>query len=73
MVSLAEWVRQVSETLYGAPVQTALAEKSTWAEDFSRSLEKWKREMPQTYQFDVTSLKEPDSIGKRKVILKLRE
>lgn len=73
MVSLAEWVRQVSETLYGTPAQTTSAEKSTWTEDFSRSLEEWKNEMPQTYRFDMTSLKEPDSISKRKVVLKLRE
>ncbi len=71
MVSLAEILNRASDMLYGTSPTQSLAEKSKSAKLLEESLDRWRSEMPLVYRIDKVSLKEPDSVSKRKIVLKL--
>lgn len=71
MVSLAEILNQASGTLYDNSSMHSLEEKAQSAKGLDDCLQRWRTEMSSIYQIDKLSLKEPESISKRKLVLKL--
>ncbi|GAM88185.1 hypothetical protein ANO11243_062160 [Dothideomycetidae sp. 11243] len=70
-VSLANVLKAASEELYNNDTLT-LGEQADAAARLNELLDKWKDDLPPIFQFDKTSLTEPDTISKQKVVLKLR-
>lgn len=72
LTSLAEILSKASSSLYGPTSTLSISEKSAIATSLDETLLKWVTELPERYSFHGVSLKEPEAIGKRKTVLRLK-
>ena len=73
MVSFAKILQVASEELYHPLREKSLLQMSETAIELDDALEQWKRDLPPILNLDKSSLRDPEWLGKQKVVLKLRE
>jgi hypothetical protein len=72
MTELAHILKRTSEEIYHTPSNVSGVDKSQAALNLDESLLHWKSQLSPMFPLDSTSLTEPESVTKRKVVLKLR-
>ena len=72
MTELAYILKRTSEEIYHSPSAVSQINKSVAALNLDRDLLQWKAQLSPSFDLDDTPLTEPESITKRKIVLKLR-
>jgi hypothetical protein len=73
MTELAHILKRTSEEIYHSASTASRIDMAQAALNLDESLVEWKSRLSPVFDVDSTSLTEPESITKRKVVLKLRE
>ncbi len=73
MVSFAKILQVASEELYHPLREKSLLQMSRTAIELDDTLLRWKRDLPHILNIDKASLRDPEWLGKQKIVLKLRE
>ena len=72
MTELAHILKRASEEIYHTASTVSRVDKSQAALNLDDSIVHWKSQLSPMFPLDSTSLTEPESVTKRKVVLKLR-
>jgi hypothetical protein len=72
MTELAYILKRTSEEIYHSPPTVSQIDKSVAALNLDRDLLQWKAQLAPIFYLDDTPLTEPESVTKRKIVLKLR-
>lgn len=73
MVSFAKILQVASEELYHPLREKSLVQLSETAIELDDALQQWKSNLPPILNIDKASLRDPEWLGKQKVVLKLRK
>ena len=72
LTELAHILKRTSDEIYHTASAVSQSDKSRAALNLDQGLIQWKSQLSPTFDLDSTSLTEPESVTKRKVVLKLR-
>ena len=72
MTELAYILKRTSEEIYHSPSAISQVDKSVAALNLDRDLLQWKAQLAPIFDLDDTPLTEPESVTKKKIVLKLR-